>query len=66
VGLLFVLGFWLASGQEVHENAWYAQRETSAWLRFRLAAQPFGALLLVAAFVWPLREMARRQLEPAP
>jgi hypothetical protein len=66
VGLLFVLGLWLASGQEVHENAWYAQRETSAWLRFRLAAQPFGALLLVAAFVWPLREMAQRQLEPAP
>lgn len=58
---LFVLGTWLASGQEVQENAWYAERETERWLRWRLAAQPLGALLLIGAGLWPLREMARRQ-----
>ena len=58
---LFVLGTWWAGGQEVHENAWYAARETEALLRWRLNLQPLGALLLVGACAVPLAEMARRQ-----
>lgn len=59
--LLFVAGVWLAGGQEVQENAWYAARESDRWLRWRLNARPLGALLLLAAGLWPLRELARRQ-----
>lgn len=58
---LFVLGTWWAGGQEVHENAWYAARETETLLRWRLNLQPLGALLLVGACAVPLAEMARRQ-----
>jgi hypothetical protein len=64
--VLFVLGVWLAGGQETHENAWYAEREAEHWIRWQLNARPLGALLLVLAFVPPLAVMARRQRdEPA-
>lgn len=59
--VLFVLGAWLAAGQEVHENAWYAERETDTWVRLALNGRPLGALLLVVAFAPVLGEMARRQ-----
>lgn len=62
---LFVLGTWLAGGQEVHENAWYAARESETLFRWQLGRQPLGALLLVAACAVPLAEMARRQQSSA-
>jgi hypothetical protein len=61
VFVLFVLGVWLAGGQETYENAWYAEQEADRWLRWQLNARPLGALLLVLAFVPPLAAMAARQ-----
>ncbi len=58
---LFMLGVWLVGGEEVGENAWYAERQAETLLRWRLNAQPLGALLLVAAFTPALAEIARRQ-----
>jgi hypothetical protein len=64
VVVLFVLGTALAGGPESHENAWYVQRETDAWLRAGLNARPLGALLLICASAPLLSEMARRQRSP--
>ncbi len=58
---LFVLGVALVGGQEVQENAWYAERDGSTWLRWTLNARPLGALFLVAAMLWPLGRIAERQ-----
>ena len=57
---MLVLGRWLASGIESHENAYYAAREGD-WL-FRMAQnrQPLGALLLVLGLSFPLAEVAKR------
>ena len=61
LAVLFVLGTWWAGGQEVHENAWYAARETETLFRWRLNLQPLGALLLVGACAVPLAEVSSRQ-----
>jgi hypothetical protein len=61
VAILFGLGTWLAGGADAHENAWYAVRNGEDLLRWQLNRQPLGALLLIASFAIPLREIARRQ-----
>ncbi len=63
---LFVLGVALAAGPEAHENAWYGARDGDRVLRLQLAARPLGALLLILAGLWPLREIVRRQADGAP
>lgn len=58
--VLLVLGLWLASGFESHENAYYAAKETETLFRWMQNRQPIGALLLVIGLSFPLAEIAAR------
>ncbi|MCP4037683.1 MAG: DUF2029 domain-containing protein [bacterium] len=57
---LLVLGLFLASGFESHDNAHYAAREGELLFRIAQNRQPLGALLLVIGLSFPLSEIARR------
>ncbi len=60
VGVVLILGTFLASGFQSLENADYAARESETAFRWLQNRQPIGALLLVIGLAFPWLQIARR------